>query len=62
VDKVVKIINQKTSSNDYLYWSQKTDQERLEAIEMLRNQYINFLGNVQPRLIRVCKIINRKTG
>ena len=62
MDKVVKIINQKTSSNDYLYWSHKTDQERLAAIEMLRDQYIKFLGNVQPRLIRVCKIINRKRG
>lgn len=57
MDKAVKIINLKTRQSDFSYWKTKTPQERLDAIEMLRLQYMKFNKNVQPRLQRVCKII-----
>ena len=48
--------------SDYNYWQGKSDLDRLNALEMLRTQYINFLNDVEPRLQRVCKIINRLQG
>lgn len=62
MDKVVKIVSLKDKQSDYAYWSTKTEQERLEAIEFLRSQYIKFNKDVQSRLQRVCVIINRKRG
>ena len=59
MEKVLKIVNLKDSNNDYHYWKYKTDIEKLTAIEILRLQYINFNKNVQPRLQRVCTIINK---
>lgn len=35
---------------DVCYWQDKTMKERLEALETIRQQYINFFMNgVQPR-------------
>lgn len=62
MDKVVNIINLKTKTSDLKYWQSKSYQERFDAIELLRSQYINFNNHVQPRLIRVCQIINRKSS
>jgi len=39
----------------------KTPQERIDAIEFLRTHYIKYT-NAEPRLQRVCTIINRKEG
>ena len=45
----------KDSSTDFLYWMSRSEVERLEAIETLRQQYINYKKDVQPRLQRVYK-------
>lgn len=57
MEKVVKIINLKEKQSDFSYWQTKSPQERLEAIEMLRSQFMKFKKDVQPRLQRVCRII-----
>ncbi|HAD33256.1 MAG TPA: hypothetical protein DCF44_01955 [Chitinophagaceae bacterium] len=57
MEKVVKIINLKEKQSDFSYWQTKSPKERLEAIEMLRSQFMKFKKDVQPRLQRVCRII-----
>jgi hypothetical protein len=62
MEKVIKKTTTKEQQSDLKYWLTKTPQERLDALEFLRQQYINFNKNVQPRLQRVCKVINQKPG
>jgi hypothetical protein len=45
---------------DILYWRSKTMQERLEALEFLRNSYIEGLPDAERRLQRVCRITQRQ--
>ena len=59
MEKVVKKIDLKDHQTDFKFWLGKTELERLEAIEYLRSQYIKFKNDVQPRLQRVCTIINK---
>jgi hypothetical protein len=58
--KVLKIVSLKDKHSDFAYWTTKSLKERLDAIEFLREQYIKFKKDVQPRLQRVCRIINQK--
>jgi hypothetical protein len=59
MDKVLKIVPLKDRNTDFNFWATKSDIQRLEAIELLRQQYLNFKKDVQPRLQRVCRIINK---
>lgn len=56
MEEVVKIIHQDEQQSDLLYWLSKTPQERLAALEILRNQYVR-LEDIQPGLQRVCRIV-----
>ena len=58
MEKVIKIVNLKDVQTDYIFWQTKSFQERLEAIEFLRMQYIKFRKDVQPRLQRVCRVVD----
>ena len=49
----------KDKESDYVFWQTRSYKDRLEAIELLRSQYIKFDKNVQPRLQRVCRVINQ---
>jgi len=60
MEKSVKIIHLKDESTDFIYWMSKTDTERLQAVETLRQQYINYKNDVQSRLQRVYRIVNQK--
>jgi hypothetical protein len=62
MEKVVKIFSLKDRQSDYSYWMSKPVQERLAAIETLRQQYIKFNKDLQPRLQRVCRVISRRKG
>jgi hypothetical protein len=59
MEKVLKITSLKERSSDYGYWSTKSRIERLNSIEILRQQYFSLKKDVQPRLQRVCRIINQ---
>lgn len=59
MEYVLKITKKKQDISDFAYWNTIPYAKRLETIEMLRQQYINFNKNVQPRLQRVCTIINK---
>lgn len=60
MEKVIKKTSIREKQSDLEYWLTKTPQERLDALEFLRQQYINFNKNVQSRLQRVCTITNQK--
>jgi hypothetical protein len=60
MEKVIKKTTTREKQSDLEYWLTKTPQERLDALEFLRQQYINFNKNVKPRLQRVCTITNQK--
>ena len=60
MEKSLKIVQLKDKQTDFLFWSSKSEIERLSAIETLRQQYINYKQDVQSRLQRVYRIINRK--
>ncbi len=60
MDKVLKIVSLKDVQSDYTYWTSKSIKERLDAVEFLRSQYINFSKDVQPGFQRVCRIVNQK--
>ncbi len=62
MEKVLKITQLKDENIDFQYWKSKTEVVRLEALEFLRQQYINFHKDVQPRLQRVYRITNNKQG
>jgi hypothetical protein len=61
MEKVLKIISKKMQKSDIDFWLGKSYIERLEAIEFLREQYINY-KNVDKRLQRFCRIINKTSG
>jgi len=62
MEKVLKITSVKAQQSDYSYWMTKSPQERLAAIEFLRQQYIKYKDDIQPRLQRVYRITNQKQG
>ena len=58
MEKVLKIISLKDQKSDYGYWLTQSPQVRLDTIEQLRIQYINIMKNVEPRLQRVCRVVD----
>lgn len=61
MEKAVTIRQLKDKSSSLQYWQSKPANERLAAIELLRQQYIKFkYTDVQPRFQRVCRIIKQK--
>jgi hypothetical protein len=62
MERSLKIVQLKDKSTDFLYWTSRSEIERLQAIETLRLQYINYKKDVQSRLQRVYRIVNKKQG
>ena len=65
MERILKIRSNKEGNSDYQYWLSKPYQERIEAIELLRLQYLQIMGdnksqNVQPRLQRIYSITQQK--
>jgi len=54
--KDAKIIHLHDKQSDVAYWLSKSPSERIEAIEILRQQYVK-LKRIQPGLQRVYRII-----
>ncbi len=59
MEKVIKKTSTKENNSDLEYWLTKTPQERLDALEFLRQQYINFNNDAKSRLQRVCTITHQ---
>lgn len=61
MEKVARKISLKDQRNyDLEYWLSKTPEERISAIELLRQQLYETKDGVAPRLQRVIKVIKRK--
>jgi hypothetical protein len=60
--KSLKIVQLKDKNTDFMYWMSKSEIERLQAIEILRQQYINYKKDVQSGFQRVYRIVNQKQG
>ena len=56
MQKVVRIIGLREEKSDLSYWLSKAPEERLAALETLRQQYVR-LKRIQPGLQRICRII-----
>lgn len=58
--KKVNKYNLGEEPDDKAYWLSVSPSERLDALEKIRQQYIRiFLNGHQPRLQRVCSVIER---
>jgi len=61
MDKTIKKIELHDKHNyDLDYWLSKTPEERLSAIEFLRQQYFMMINEPEQRLQRVFRIIKLK--
>ena len=58
MERRLKIVNLKDRKTDFSYWQSQSETARLQVVELLRQQYINFKKDVYPRPQRVCRIIN----
>ena len=58
MDRVVRITHRKEAEADKEFWRSRSPQERLEAIEFLRGQYMAYT-HAEQRLQRVCRIVER---
>jgi hypothetical protein len=56
MDRSIKIINQKEQNKDIEFWRSKTPEERLAALETLRQQYVKLKG-LPTRLQRVYRVV-----
>jgi hypothetical protein len=60
MDKVVRIIGLQEKDNDFAYWQNQTHEERLEAVEKIRQQYHQWKGDhAESRLQKVYTISQR---
>ena len=62
MEKVLRVVNKNKAGNDFAYWKTKSFQDRINAIEILRLQFIQLQKDVQQRLQRIYTIVNRKSG
>jgi hypothetical protein len=62
MEKVISVIKKSEDRNDFEFWQRKSYQERIDAIETLRLQYIQMKNNVQQGLQRVYTVVKQKSG
>jgi hypothetical protein len=53
MEKVIKKTSTREKQSDLEYWLTKTPQEKLEALEFLRQQYIDSHKKIIPSIQRV---------
>ena len=56
--KKLRISTVNHRETDWEYWKSKSYKDRLEAIELLRNQFFKF-KNVTQGLQRICRVITK---
>lgn len=57
IAKICRKMGIKNQPNDFAYWQTKTYEERLTALEEIRQEYHGWKNDTEPRLQRVYKII-----
>jgi len=59
IAQVVKKIHSSEAKNDSAYWRTCSYQERIEALEQIREEYHHWRADAQPGLQRVYSIAKR---
>jgi hypothetical protein len=59
IDKNAVNIVRKGKESDLKYWLSKSPQERLEALEQIRSEYIKWKYGDDPGFQRVYRIVKR---
>jgi hypothetical protein len=58
--KDIVVVDRDDAAKDVLFWKNKTPEERLNAVELLREQYYVIQGYKDiPRIERVIRIVER---
>lgn len=57
VRKTLKIVSLTDKQSDYQFWLTQSIEKRLETLEILRQQYINWKYDNQQRFQRVYRIV-----
>lgn len=58
--KDIVVLDRDDAAKDVLFWKNKTPEERLNAVELLREQYYVIQGYKDiPRIERVIRIVER---
>jgi hypothetical protein len=58
MERTVRITTKHETGADKAFWRTRTPEERLEALEFLRAQYMAYI-HAEQRLQRVCRIVER---
>jgi len=58
--KRINFFDLKAKNSDYKFWMSKSPQERIYALEHLRNQYLTDQNGIRQRLQRVLSITKSK--
>ena len=57
----IVILNRENATDDIEFWKKKTPEERLDAVEFLREQCYLAMGiEGEPRLVRELRLIEKK--
>ncbi len=57
----ISIVNKDGDDSAIAYWQEKTPEERLSAVEFLREQYYLILGFEEiPRILKTINIVDNK--
>lgn len=59
IDKVMKKYKISNQPSDLPFWQSKSYEERLEALEQIREEYNLWRYNAEQRLQRIYKIVKR---
>jgi hypothetical protein len=59
IDKVITKVRLEEQSSDLSFWFSKTPQERIAALELIRNEYNRGKYGLDVRLQRVCRVIKQ---
>ena len=60
ITKVINKYNFDNQPKDLLYWKTKTFEERLNALEQIRQEYNSWRYNAQQGFQRVYRIVKRE--
>ena len=61
IDRAARVISgYESEEDDWLFWQKKSPEERVAAVDILRQRYYEMINGKPERLKRVYKIIKRK--
>jgi hypothetical protein len=60
IARVVKKMHLNEAKNDAAYWRTRSYQERLQALDEIREEYHHWRADAQLRFQRVYKVIKRQ--